>query len=55
MSGRDESADGPEGGFDLRAFLAGLPNQPGVYRVECYIQYMGAKRAWIFSNPIYLR
>lgn len=29
--------------------------QPGYYRVECYINYWGRKRAWIFSNPIYLR
>jgi hypothetical protein len=30
-------------------------NQTGVYRVECYIQYLGRQRAWIFSNPIYIR
>jgi hypothetical protein len=29
--------------------------QPGVYRVECWLNYLGKKRAWIFSNPIYLR
>lgn len=29
--------------------------QPGVYRVEVYINYLGLKRAWIFSNPIYVR
>jgi len=29
--------------------------KPGVYRVECYLEYMGRKRAWIFSNPIYIR
>ena len=29
--------------------------QPGVYRVEVPIQYLGRKRGWIYSNPIYLR
>ncbi len=38
-----------------REILTYLVNQPGVYRVECYIQYLGRRRAWIFSNPIYLR
>ena len=28
--------------------------EPGVYRVEVYINYQGKKRAWIFSNPIYI-
>jgi hypothetical protein len=32
-----------------------ITNQPGVYRVECYLHYLGRKRAWIFSNPIYVR
>ena len=31
-----------------------ITKTPGVYRVECYIQYLGQKRGWIFSNPIYL-
>jgi hypothetical protein len=30
-------------------------NQPGVYRVECYINSLGRRRAWIFSNPIYVQ
>jgi hypothetical protein len=30
-------------------------NQPGIYRVEVYIQFLGARRGWIFSNPIYIR
>jgi len=29
--------------------------QPGVYRVEVYLQYKGLRRGWIFSNPIYIR
>jgi len=37
---------------DICAFSA---NQPGVYRVECYINFLGRRRGWIFSNPIYLQ
>jgi hypothetical protein len=29
--------------------------EPGVYRVEVYINYLGRKRGWIYSNPIYVR
>jgi len=29
--------------------------EPGVYRVEVYRNYLGQRRGWIFSNPIYLR
>ena len=32
-----------------------ITNQPGVFRVECYISYLGRRRGWIFSNPIYIR
>lgn len=28
---------------------------PGVYRVECYRHYLGRRRGWIYSNPIYIR
>lgn len=28
---------------------------PGVYRVEVYRRYLGKRRGWIYSNPIYLR
>jgi hypothetical protein len=28
---------------------------PGVYRVEAYVEYLGERRGWIFSNPIYVR
>jgi len=34
---------------------AHITKEPGVYRVECYIQHLGKRRGWIFSNPIYLR
>jgi hypothetical protein len=30
-------------------------NQPGAYRVEAWIQFLGKRRGWIFSNPIYVR
>lgn len=32
-----------------------IANQPGVYRVECHINYLGRNRGWIFTNPIYVR
>lgn len=32
-----------------------LAHEPGAYRVEAWRTYLGRKRAWIFSNPIYVR
>ena len=32
-----------------------ITSDPGAYRVEVYIQYLGRRRGWIFSNPIYVR
>jgi hypothetical protein len=32
-----------------------LAQEPGAYRVEAYRRYLGRKRGWIFSNPIYVR
>jgi hypothetical protein len=32
-----------------------ITTSPGVYRVEAYIHYMGSRRGWIFSNPIYVK
>ena len=29
--------------------------EPGVYRVEVHRSYLGRKRGWIYSNPIYVR
>jgi hypothetical protein len=29
--------------------------ETGVYRVKVYRRYLGARRGWIFSNPIYVR
>lgn len=31
-----------------------ITTEPGVYRVEVFIQYLGQRRRWIFSNPIYV-
>jgi hypothetical protein len=38
-----------------REIIIHVTNQPGVYRVECYVQFLGQRRGWIFSNPIYVR
>ena len=32
-----------------------ITTEPGVYRVEAYIEYLGLRRGWIFSNPIYVK
>jgi hypothetical protein len=32
-----------------------ITHEPGAYRVECTIPYLGKNRGWIYSNPIYLR
>jgi hypothetical protein len=34
--------------------LTHLVRKRGVYRVEAYRRYLGLRRAWIFSNPIYV-
>ena len=31
-----------------------ITRQPGVYRVECYRPFLGKRRGWIYSNPIYV-
>ena len=38
-----------------QAVTAHITTEPGVYRVEAYRRYLGCKRGWIFSNPIYVR
>jgi hypothetical protein len=38
-----------------RSTFAHKANQPGVYRIEAYKRSRGARRGWIFSNPIYVR
>jgi hypothetical protein len=32
-----------------------IATEPGVYRVEVMRSYLGKKRGWIYSNPIYIR
>jgi len=32
-----------------------ITTQPGVYRIEAYRRYLGKRRGWIYSNPIYVR
>jgi hypothetical protein len=32
-----------------------ITTQAGVFRVEAYRNYLGKRRGWIFSNPIYVR
>lgn len=31
-----------------------ISSEPGVYRVEVYLQFAGRRRTWIISNPIYV-
>ena len=35
--------------------LTHITQEPGIYRVEAYRNYLGLKRGWVFSNPIYVR
>lgn len=37
-----------------RATIAHITTEPGVYRVEADIEYLGKTRGWIYSNPIYV-
>ncbi len=38
-----------------RDVISQFIDEKGVYRVECYIHYLGKWRGWIFSNPIYVQ
>lgn len=40
--------------WQKRETCAHITTEPGVYRVEAYIPFLGKMRAWIFSNPIYM-
>jgi hypothetical protein len=31
-----------------------ITTEPGIYRVEVYRHFLGKKRGWIFSNPIFV-
>lgn len=37
-----------------REVCAHAVGEPGAYRVECFINYLGKLRGWIYSNPIYI-
>jgi hypothetical protein len=32
-----------------------ITDEPGIYRIEVYKRYLGKRRGWIFSNPIYVK
>jgi hypothetical protein len=32
-----------------------ITDEPGIYRIEAYKQFLGKLRGWIFSNPIYIK
>jgi len=38
-----------------RPHLLYQTSEPGAYRVEVFTRYGGAKRGWIYSNPIYIQ
>ncbi|HUI89789.1 MAG TPA: CehA/McbA family metallohydrolase [Anaerolineales bacterium] len=38
-----------------QTIAAHITTEPGVYRIEAYRRYLGRRRGWIFSNPIYVR
>lgn len=39
--------------FSDRQVLTHITKEPGIYRAEVYLNYLGKERGWIFSNPIY--
>ena len=41
--------------WDKRQTCTYITAEPGAYRVEVYLHYLGRRRGWIFSNPIYVR
>jgi len=41
--------------WDNRETITYNTTEPGVFRVEVYIEYLRERRGWIFSNPIYVR
>lgn len=41
--------------WEKRETCTHITTDPGVYRVEVYLEYLGKRRGWIFSNPIYVR
>ena len=45
----------PVSRWEGQQIITHLTNQTGVYRVECHRRYLGSRRGWIYTNPIYLR
>jgi len=41
--------------WQAREYCTHITNESGAYRVEVYIDFLGRRRGWIFSNPIYIR
>lgn len=41
--------------FRNRDLCTYITADPGIYRVEAYINYGGRRRGWIYSNPVYIR
>ena len=41
--------------WSQREVCAHITTEPGIYRVEVYRRYLGRRRGWIFSNPIYVK
>jgi hypothetical protein len=40
--------------WEKRNPIVHITTEPGAYRVEAFIDYLGKRRGWIFSNPIYV-
>jgi hypothetical protein len=47
--------DGVEVRAEQAARLEHVAEEPGVYRVEAWVEIDGEPRPWIYANPIYLR
>jgi hypothetical protein len=45
----------PVRAWDDREVCTHITDEPGVYRAEAYLPYLGKRRGWIYSNPIYFR
>ena len=41
--------------WEDRESAAHITTEPGVYRVEAYLEFRGKRRGWIFSNPIFVK
>ena len=41
--------------WEGKSICTHITTEPGVYRIEAYRSYLGKRRGWIYSNPIYLR